>query len=222
MRYVIVNGELYHHGIKGMKWGVRRYQNPDGTLTAEGIRRYGATGADYLDAKKNKKNAQKEYNKAFNVAYNKSINAYNPSKKKRIENDERWDKAFEAAKRSGQADAKFKEEKKKVHAYQKQQMANASKRVLANEKERGRKYAKKGKNLTNTVFSHIGKVVATDIALAGIGSAAAGVAALKGHTKLATTIQNTTLKAMNASTWAYRIQDGRKAADIMLYRYSKG
>ncbi len=29
---------LRHHGIKGQKWGVRRYQNPDGTLTAEGRR----------------------------------------------------------------------------------------------------------------------------------------------------------------------------------------
>jgi len=34
--------ELYHHGIKGMKWGVRRYQNPDGSLTEEGKRRYGS------------------------------------------------------------------------------------------------------------------------------------------------------------------------------------
>lgn len=33
-------GELYHHGIKGQKWGIRRYQNEDGTLTEEGKKRY--------------------------------------------------------------------------------------------------------------------------------------------------------------------------------------
>lgn len=37
--YIIVDGQLYHHGIKGQKWGVRRYQNPDGTLTPAGKRR---------------------------------------------------------------------------------------------------------------------------------------------------------------------------------------
>lgn len=34
--------ELCHSGIKGMKWGIRRYQNPDGTLTPEGKQRYGS------------------------------------------------------------------------------------------------------------------------------------------------------------------------------------
>lgn len=34
------NNQLYHAGVKGMKWGVRRYQNKDGTLTDAGKKRY--------------------------------------------------------------------------------------------------------------------------------------------------------------------------------------
>ena len=40
MRFDGWNDELYHHGIKGQRWGIRRYQNPDGTLTEEGKARY--------------------------------------------------------------------------------------------------------------------------------------------------------------------------------------
>lgn len=37
-----MNDELRHYGVKGMHWGIRRYQNADGSLTAEGKKHYGS------------------------------------------------------------------------------------------------------------------------------------------------------------------------------------
>lgn len=34
------SNELYHHGVKGQRWGFRRYQNADGSLTSAGIKKY--------------------------------------------------------------------------------------------------------------------------------------------------------------------------------------
>lgn len=39
--------ELYHHGIKGQRWGIRRYQNKDGTLTPAGKKRAAKLESDY-------------------------------------------------------------------------------------------------------------------------------------------------------------------------------
>ena len=52
------DNELYHHGIKGMKWGVRRFQNSDGSLTADGKKRYSGD---------NLKDIQKQVNQGKNV-----------------------------------------------------------------------------------------------------------------------------------------------------------
>ena len=62
MEYVICNNdntaiELYHYGIKGQKWGIRRFQDANGRLTDEGKRRYGSKPTKY--GKMAYKNAQK-------------------------------------------------------------------------------------------------------------------------------------------------------------------
>ena len=67
---VVRDEELYHHGIKGMKWGVRRYQNKDGSLTDKGMKRYAR------DAK------EKEFNK-----YDSSSGTYYRQSKKNGRSD---------------------------------------------------------------------------------------------------------------------------------------
>ena len=58
--FITYDGELYHWGIKGMKWGVRRYQNADGSLTAAGKLRYSVgNGGKYISKKIDTKSAAK-------------------------------------------------------------------------------------------------------------------------------------------------------------------
>ena len=112
--------ELYHHGIKGQKWGVRRFQNADGTLTGLGRTRAAMGAARYLnkmDAERarsasTERKAQKKFDKAnakwekkLDKAYDKEGQRYTwndkePTKKnqKRAAKEEKkLDKLYDAA-----------------------------------------------------------------------------------------------------------------------------
>ena len=57
---------LVHHGIKGQRWGVRRFQNKDGTLTTLGKKRYGDPNehGNSINNQEGKKQLEKDYKKA--------------------------------------------------------------------------------------------------------------------------------------------------------------
>lgn len=68
MAEIIYRSELYHHGIKGQKWGVRRFQNENGSLTPAGKERY-LEGVSGKKDPKYLKYYTKEDNKKFNAQY---------------------------------------------------------------------------------------------------------------------------------------------------------
>ena len=110
------NNELYHFGVKGMKWGVRRYQNSDGSLTNAGKKRYSRMSDDKLQKtlyKQVKKARAKqlgwsnqwgvgntigEHSKAAQDKFNKDRNefsnsdSYKKARKKLNDLDKRFDK----------------------------------------------------------------------------------------------------------------------------------
>lgn len=72
---------IAHHGILGQKWGIRRYQNEDGSLTEEGKRRIYGNGR-YESASNRMKRAKKT------VQYNKKIESAEKKLEKSLERDD--------------------------------------------------------------------------------------------------------------------------------------
>ena len=72
----VSNDVLMHHGIKGQRWGVRRYQRRDGTLTTAGKKRYGVEGRSYDEYKADRKFA-KRHGVDFDYVYDTNTRQMN-------------------------------------------------------------------------------------------------------------------------------------------------
>lgn len=70
-----MDNTLYHHGIKGQKWGVRRYQNKDGSLTAAGRKRLAKESKD--DWSEDAKTASEIRKKSLNQMTNSELRKLN-------------------------------------------------------------------------------------------------------------------------------------------------
>ena len=92
-----MNEDIYHWGIKGQKWGVRRYQNKDGSLTPAGKQRY---DKDVKRIRKTVVSASKDLD-SYYLDLSKQNRYFNPNTGNSIQiyNKELRDKAMKSSKK---------------------------------------------------------------------------------------------------------------------------
>lgn len=95
---------LMHHGVKGMRWGIRRYQNYDGTYTQKGLARYKQMDSEYETQYSKVKNLKNEYKRSDGIkkASLKSSLRDEKIKLKKAKRDLNW--AYNDVKAANKAD----------------------------------------------------------------------------------------------------------------------
>lgn len=135
------SNSLYHHGIKGMKWGVRRYQKKDGTLTAAGKKRYSDDDQTNSRSETGKKIAK---GLAVGAAVGLAAYAmYNPKSREAILN------------LAGKTVSQLKDGTEKAAPVVKEYLKNAGKKTIKN---LGTGAEKVGKAMTDAAMASMGTI----------------------------------------------------------------
>ena len=163
---VVYSDELCHYGIRGMRWGIRRYQNKDGSLTAAGKKRYitknhQLTGSGkklqqlVRDKASSNRDILDEYDDKARRLRSLSTNPH----ARRLFRD--MDKKYSAYKRADadfQASGSKKSEKKRSLALEKYEDAYAT-LIAANKRDNDRLYDEYKKKLADRTLDQLGSEV---------------------------------------------------------------
>lgn len=163
----MTENELYHYGIIGQKWGVRRYQNPDGSLTDAGKKRYDKVAS-------NQKRGEGHQKRAASML-NTNIKSLENSRKFNQKRADKEAKILEKKYTEKHAKKKFaREEMANAFERKRDEFSNLRSDIVSGKKKAGKDYmvyrgiadlrtfVMKNKNLPlNTVFGKADKIELT-------------------------------------------------------------
>ena len=171
--YYFSKDELYHHGIKGQKWGIRRWQNEDGSLTAAGKQHYGygVLGSYRL------RNAEKTANsdqyrrarKDAKAAYKKAINAsYDRESKFETEVEKKYKRGQKLSEKDFKKEQDYYDKESLKRQKAKLAYKQAKRQATADYNKRERLSAEKA--IKNTSYKKIGATAAAGVAAMALGT----------------------------------------------------
>lgn len=154
---------LYHSGIQGMKWGVRRFQNPDGTWTEAGKARYGHHPSSSIRGEENYRPKG-----AMTDGITKESSRRDAERRKKL--GAREEQSYDIRKARKEAKKRIKEDAKNRHTMSDEELDEKIKRLKKEKelKDLTDKDVNEGKAYTKELLKDVGKRTVPAIATVGV------------------------------------------------------